>query len=74
MGKLYKLRKAIEKDPEKWTSAFGGARSAEYATRKPYWAKRSAPWSPGWVPKIWYDGIHSYKTFVRSVLNDLKKK
>ncbi len=70
MGKLYKLRKAIEKDPEKWVRSFG----AEYATRRPYWVKRSTSWNPRWVPKSWYDGIFSYRDFVRSVLNDLKKK
>ena len=79
MGKLYKLRRAIEKDPEKWTSTFdgyvfGGVKSAEYVTRRPYWIKKRTSWKPGWKPKEWDYGTLSYRDFVRSVLDSLKKK
>ncbi len=67
MGKLYKLRKAIEKDPERWVRSFG----AEYIARRPYWIKQGTPWYPRWEPKKWYDGILSYRDFVQSVLREI---
>ena len=68
MGKLYKLRKAIEKDPEKWISSFGGhAMGARFFEHSGYWHKKA-----GWQPAYpLYDNPKSYRDFVASVLEEL---
>ncbi len=72
MGKLYKLRKAIRKDPIKWTFTYGGgghARGATFHKRETRYGKNNAGWQP---VDFLFDNPKSYKSFVQSVINEMK--
>lgn len=63
MGKLYKIRRAIEREPEKWYA------STLYGTRRACRATRGQ--NGGWIPGEWWFAEKSYCAFVRHVLREL---
>ncbi len=72
MGKLYKLRKAIRKDPIKWTFTYSGgghARGAVFNEHESWYRRNNVGWQPtGFL----FDNPKSYRSFVQSVLNEMK--
>jgi hypothetical protein len=64
MGKLHKLRKVIERDPERWFRKYNSGNKEVYGARKI---------AGRWHPANLYYGEYrwSYARFVRRVLIDL---
>lgn len=68
MGKLHKLRRAIEREPDKWKNA----RAAKHWRGNPalrHRPSRSASWEP---QGYYYGGVHSYRAFIKHVLKTSK--
>ena len=71
MGKLHRLRRAIEANPEQWlirydrTGRIANVAGASFHRTTPTDATRR------WHPRSAWDDQHPYRAFVRSVLRDL---
>lgn len=67
MGKLHTLRRAIEREPEKWfRQDYDGRCFARGASRSKWFGSKQ--WEP---TESWQVGYRSYRSFVRHILNEL---
>ena len=72
MGKLHTLRRAVERNPDRWLTSYGLVYGAEYRT-KPPWTTYEKWNGPGWYPKngFFCGNPKSYRDYITKVLIDL---